>query len=137
MKILANIGISLAALLAIVYICVEGLMLAVFSGNREFWYASHGLSAAILMLALGVLFRFRVRKALMIGASLFFSLCAVVILAFHLGEPSGYYARMDIAIPMWHSTTFTYAVMGFGVIPLLLLIKKWPNKRPGGVAGTG
>lgn len=134
MKVLANIGIVVAALLGIVIILWEALMLTIFSATREFWYAAHAVSAAILMLTLGILLRHRVRKALPIGASLFFSLCAVAILVFHWGMRKDYYPQMEISLPMWHFATFTYAVMGFGVVPLFLLIKKWPNQRPDGTS---
>jgi hypothetical protein len=130
MKILANIGIVVAALLGIVIVLWEALVLTVFSATQEFWYAAQAVSVAILMLVLGILLRHRVRKVLPIGASLFFSLCAAAILGFHWGMREGYYPRMEISLPMWHFTAFTYAVMAFGLIPLLLLIKKWPNPSP-------
>ena len=128
MKILVNIGIFAAALLAIVVVLWEALLLTVFSATHQFLYAGQALTVAILMLALGVALRKKVRTWLTIGSSLFFSLYAAVVLFFDIGLQEGYVPRMEISLPSWHFTVFTWVGMSFGIIPLLLLISKWPNK---------
>lgn len=135
MKILAAIGISVLTILSIVVVLWEALLLTVFSTTREFWYAAHAISAAILMLAFGILFRFKARRSLTIGSSLFFSLCAVAILVFHFGEREGYYPQMEFSMPRWHFTVFTYGAMAFGIIPLGMLLLKWPKQSS--IASSG
>ncbi|MFT3783602.1 MAG: hypothetical protein QM790_16435 [Nibricoccus sp.] len=128
MNIPVNIGVFAAALVAIIILWWEALLLTVFSATREFWYAGELLTAAISMLALGVVLRKRVRKWLTMGASLFFSICAAIVLAFDIGLQESYAARVEISLPSWHFTVFTWVGMSFGLLPLLQLIKKEPNQ---------
>src|SRR5688500_2494847 len=126
MKILRNTVIIVVTVLAVGVVGWEAFLLTIFSTSQEFWFGGIALSAAIVMFAVGLVFRSGARKSLTMGASLFFSLCATLILLTHFGskEEGEYVARMAIALPQWHFDAFTYASMAFSVFPAALLLKK-------------
>jgi hypothetical protein len=126
MKILRNTTIIAVTILTLVIVGWEALLLTIFSTTQEFWFSGIALSAALVMFAIGLVFRDIARKRQSMGASLFFSLCATLILLTHFGskEVGEYVARMEIALPQWHFDAFTYASMAFSLFPAALLLKK-------------
>ena len=126
MNILRTTAIIVATLLALVVVGWEILLLTIFSTTQEFWFSGIALSVALVMFAVGLIFRDGKRKRFTLWASLVFSLCATSVLLTHFGskEDGEYVARPEIALPSWHFDAFTYATMAFSLFPAALLLKK-------------